>query len=336
MLTVLETTRRLRFTSGGRLLPWLGPALRGLASARLKHHVCRFPAPERPTYCRGCPHQAACGHARLFEPQPPPGARVLVGQEDAVRPLVIDAAFPAPPFAVPQRELTVRVLFVGSAAEDALAFWEGLAEAGADPQAGLGPDHAAFVVRPADAPDRCDGVLLPLEAPGRPRRLRVELTSPLLVRTAGPGGRRLVRRPSFADLFGACLRTLGPLCRLYGRPLPDETFRRLKELAAAVRTVRAGFFPDEQWKSSSRRGESGAVSGVVGCGVYADVPAVLQPWLTWGGRLHVGTHRVAGAGAGGWRVVLEEDHPSFVEDRQTQPAAGRPRDTAKLAVRSPR
>jgi len=35
-LEVLETNRVLRLTRGGRLLPWLGPALRGLTARQFK------------------------------------------------------------------------------------------------------------------------------------------------------------------------------------------------------------------------------------------------------------------------------------------------------------
>jgi len=54
-LPVLETWRVLRLTRRGRLVPWLGPALRGLAAGRFKQHVCRYPpgiqASER-RYCK--------------------------------------------------------------------------------------------------------------------------------------------------------------------------------------------------------------------------------------------------------------------------------------------
>ena len=40
--------------------------------------------------------------------------------------------------------------------------------------------------------------------------------------------------------------------------------------------------------------------GVMGEGEYGPVPGALMTWLEWGGRVHVGTDRVAGAG--GWRV----------------------------------
>jgi hypothetical protein len=98
----------------------------------------------------------------------------------------------------------------------------------------------------------------------------------------------------------ASLRTIGPLCRLYGRPLPDEVFRPLKELAGGVPTRSVSFGVCEQPKWSNRTEQHGMVRGVVGTGTYGPVPRVLVPWLAWGGRLHVGGYRVAGAG--GWRM----------------------------------
>jgi hypothetical protein len=43
------------------------------------------------------------------------------------------------------------------------------------------------------------------------------------------------------------------------------------------------------------------MEGVVGACTFADVPAPFLPWLTLAGILHVGGHRIAGAG--GWTVV---------------------------------
>jgi hypothetical protein len=150
-LPVLETMRVLRLTRPGRLLPWLGPALRGLAARRLKARVCRFPAAvqegER-RYCKGCPYIAPCAYGRTVEPDPPPGARAPPGQEDAVRPLVIAAAFPAPAAGVPGLGLPVRVAFIGrTAVAHADEFWAALAEAGRDPSAGFdagGPGGRRF------------------------------------------------------------------------------------------------------------------------------------------------------------------------------------------------
>src|SRR5438128_2057285 len=125
VLAVLETNRVLRLTRPGRLLPWLGPALRGLAARRFKARVCRFP-PEvqdrERRYCKGCPYIGECAYGRTVEPDP--GVGVPVGMEDAVRPLVIAAAFPAPAVGKPGLVLPVRVTFIGrTAAAHAEEFW---------------------------------------------------------------------------------------------------------------------------------------------------------------------------------------------------------------------
>jgi hypothetical protein len=308
MLTVWETNRVLRLRRPGRLVAWLGPALRGLTALRLREQSCRQPAAtwtNQWRYCRGCPLMAGCAYGEVVEPDPPPHAEVMSGQDDAARPLVIAAAFPVRAAGVAGMRLPVRVTFVGpTAAHHAGAFWEALAEAGR--VIGLDPDGTTFAVEPDPTqPATCQReVMLPTDPAaerGEVARVRVLLTSPLLLRTSGLEGRRLVTEPTFSDLLRASLRMLGMLSRLYGRPLPDTAFRPLKELAAGVPTIEAKFASYSQAKWSNRSEQHGQVVGVVGEAVYGPVPAVLVPWLEWGGRLHVGSHRVAGAG--GWRTL---------------------------------
>jgi hypothetical protein len=310
-LQVLETTRRLRLTRPGRLLPWLGPALRGLAAARFKARVCRFPPAIQQTerrYCKGCPHIAECPYGRTVEPDPPAHVHVPSGQEDAARPLIIAPAYPAPRHAVPGTQLPLCVTFVGrTAAAHAEDFWAALAQAGRT--SGLGPDGVTFAVELDSGSPAATwhDVVLPLDVSaesGEMASVKVELTGPLILRSGGPEGRRLVTAPTFADLLRASLRTIGPLCRLYGRPLPDEVFRPLKDLSADVPTRSASFEEYEQPKWSNRSEQHGRVRGVLGWGTYGPLPRVLVSWLTWGGRLHVGTHRVAGAG--GWQTWCAE------------------------------
>jgi hypothetical protein len=107
--------------------------------------------------------------------------------------------------------------------------------------------------------------------------------------------------PSLADLVRASLRTVSDLFRLYGQPV-EADFRGLADAAREVKLLDHCYEPFEQERNSSRSGRF-TTRGAVGGGVYADVPMGLLPWLLWGGRLHVGTHRVAGAG--GWRLVLD-------------------------------
>ena len=314
-LLVLETSRALRLLRPGRLRPWLGSALRGLAARRFKARVCAF-SPEiqdgARKYCRGCPYIAECPYGRTVEPDPPAGTHVPLGLADAARPLVIAAGFPVALDGVVGGEVPVRVLFIGrTAANHADEFWSALAESGRDPEAGLGSDHVTFEVtlpEPPDAGAEWHRVELPTDPTadlGPPVRVRVEMTGPLVLMTDRGDGKRPELHPTFADLFRAGLRTLGTLFRLYGTPLPDEAFRALKDLSAEVPTLHADYQTFRQTKSSSRSGDRIEIEGVVGKAVFGPVPIVLVPWLRWAGRLHVGTHRVAGAG--GWQVCLEDE-----------------------------
>jgi hypothetical protein len=309
MLSVLETFRVLRLSRGGQLRPWLGPALRGMTGSRLKANVCRFSVAEREArwkYCKGCPHMAGCAYGEVMEPDPPAGAHVAGGWADGARPIVVAARFPLPEHAEPGLFIPLRVTFIGErAASHAEAFWSALREAGADPNAGLGADRIPFDVLnpPALEPtERRHTVTLPTEVGDLLDTVdwvRVVLTSPLSVKTDdGSGRRRVTDEPTFGDLFRACQRTLGPLCRLFGEPILESAFADMKAAALAVPTIATAFQAFSQEKNSSRSGGRRDVEGITGEATYGVVPRALVPWLAWGGRLHVGTDRVAGAG--GW------------------------------------
>ena len=307
-LEVLESTRRLRLTRPGDFPPWLGPALRGLVAWRFKEMVCRQPPAERRERwktCVGCPHMADCPYGRTFEPDPPPGAAVFRGQENAARPLVLSAPFPTPGGVGAGWSFPLTILFIGNAAaSDVEAVWRAVEAAGADVRSGLDPAQTTFRVE-GGSHARRDAVQVPLTV-GDPTEcvpaIRVELTAPLILRQTGPNGRRHVERPSFADLLRASLRTLGQLFALYAGPLP-AAFGDLRLAAEAVPCRSSAFRTFRQPRWSNRTQQHRDVYGVVGEGVYGPVPRGLLPWLEWGGRLHVGVERVAGAG--GSRVLVE-------------------------------
>jgi hypothetical protein len=306
----------LRLSRPGRLLPWLGPALRGLVARSFKERVCRQSPAERRTrwvHCAGCPHMDRCPYGQTFEPDPPPGREVERGRDDPIRPVVLAPYYPVPADARPGLMIPLRALAVGAAALGQLpALLEALGEAG--PRRGLGNDGVTFTVNenragclgelgPADLPATPDAL------PGKVPRLGVGLTAPLFVtrptgqqRPSGHQKRRPVGRPSLADLLRAALRSVGQLFRVYGEPLAAD-FSALKGAAEQVRLVDDCYEPFVQERYTSRGGQVYELQGVVGGGVYTDVPLSLLPWLLWGGRWHSGGHRVAGAG--GWRLVLD-------------------------------
>jgi hypothetical protein len=310
-LSVLETNRVLRIARGGRLMPWLGPALRGLAGGRLRARECRQPVGEqlgRWERCTGCLLMSGCAYGETLEPDPPVGTHLASGWENTSRPLVVAPAYPAPEIGRIGDQIPVRVVFIGSvAAAHSEGFWDALSIGGADPMLGLGEDRVLFDILPSDGltnATKTEEVTLstdPANVPGVVPWVRVIFTSPLVVNTSGDRGKkRLIERPTLADLLRAGLRVLGPLFRCYGSALPEPVFAKMKELSVGVPTLETRFGVVGQIKSSHRTGDRYSVRGVVGYGLYGPVPVGLLPWLRWAGRLHVGTHRVAGAG--GWRV----------------------------------
>ena len=309
VLPVLQAELTLCCTRGGELLPWIGPALRGLVAGRFKADMCRHSTTDRDTHwkhCTGCPHLADCPYGLTFESGPAHGSG-SIGQEEGLRPVAIAPAFPAPPRIAAGMPLPVRVTCIGRRAVDAFAPLTAALDEAAG-AAGIGPDHVRFAVagticpplptplRSADLPDfdGAGGARLP--------EVVVELTSPLfLTRPDASGRRRPVWVPAFADLLRAALRTVGRAFREHAGPLPAD-FAALKAGAEAVRLESHNYEPFRQRRWSNRTEQRYDMEGTIGCGAYRDVPLALVPWLTWGGRLHTGTHRVAGAG--GWRVTL--------------------------------
>jgi hypothetical protein len=305
VLEVMRTTRRLVFTRHGPLLPWMGPALRGLLGWRLKTVFCRQPREEwngRWRYCAGCPHMAECAYGQTLEPDPPLEAEVFRGQEQAARPMVLCLPFPMPLEARPGLKVPVTLTLVGRLAiAQADHIWRSLNEAGTE--SGFDPDHTTFVIEPDGEMVERAMVELPLALDGESLPwLRVELDAPLLLRSMDETGRRRhIADPSFADLLRASLRTLGGLFALYDAPLAAN-FAHLKDAAADVPLVESGFESFYQRRWSNRARQARPVHGVVGWGVYGPLPAALMRWLVWGGQLHVGLDRVAGAG--GWEVTV--------------------------------
>ncbi len=299
MLPVLRCTRVLRFTRPGSLLPWMGPALRGLLARPFKERVCKHPLDQQQSrwlYCTGCPY------GQTIEPDPPPGAAVFHGQGQAARPVVLELPFPMPHRVRPGDTVPITLTFIGpSAITQAAHVWQALAEAGDDPRRGFDPERTTFTLATGEQQQAQE-----IELPSQPgaetiASVRVRLTGPLFLRNRDNGRRHHIAEPSFADLLRASLRTLGTLFALYDRPLPAD-FAALKQAALAVPMIRAGYTSFHQPHYSNRSRSNRPLHGVLGGAIYGPLPAALLPWLQWGGTVHVGTDRVAGAG--GWHIDL--------------------------------
>lgn len=291
--------------TGGRLVPWLGPAFRGITALRYRAAVCRQPQDTWRTtwqYCRGCPHMPVCGYGQAFEPDAEAGAST----RDAPRPLVICPAFPVEPRARAGVRFNLDVTAIGSAAIAALpGVLRAIVDAGRFD--GLGPDRVRFNVSRSDEPPRQTLVppaTLPRQAARLPvvRDVTITLTAPLFLRERGlAGDRRRIARPELVHLLRASMRVarefLGDAARCPGRGHLD-----LDDLAGTIQSTEDTLAAFTQDKASRRSRDRFGIEGVTGSWHFASLPACLVPWLQLGGILHVGGHRIAGAG--GWEVAF--------------------------------
>lgn len=307
MLTFVVQHGTLRTQPNGRLLPWLGPALRGVTAATLKERVCQHPPVERATrwrYCTGCPHQSKCSYGLTYEPDPP-GDRTFSGRDHASRAVVLA------PEIIPRHRhwdgrLPFELLLLGQdAIEHRQELLDSLAAAGEF--RGLGLDGHRFGLVEVEPPEH--GQISQNSLPAHPDarsgvldRLTVHLSSPLFLRTPGFDGHRShVAKPQFSDMFRASMRNLATLFSLYAQPL-EVDFAALKFAAEQVQCGQHAYTQFRQHRSSNRTRQRFELRGVLGKAVFHNVPWSLIPWIYWGGRFHVGQHRVCGAG--GWSLEL--------------------------------
>jgi hypothetical protein len=262
MLRYLWVCRKVRFTGSARLTPWPGPAL-------------------------------ADELGRVLGSSPHASGPIFHANDEQTSPFAFEFPFPMPLSVRAGDEVTVALGLVGPAAIDkAPHAWQAVAEAGR--QAGSRPAVAPFVL--GDEVQAEGSEAITLSDAGAPTtalpRLRVTLSGPLFLRVRNSRGwRRPVVEPSFADLLRASVAALAGLFGRYGSPLPADP-TAIKQAAASVPLLASNYVPFHPDGNGPR--------GVVGNGVYGPVPQALVTWLAWGGKVHVGAHRTAGAG--GWRV----------------------------------
>lgn len=327
MLSFMVQQGVLQTTPQGRLLPWLGPALRGATAATLKERVCLQPPVERATrwrYCTGCSYQNDCAYGVTYEPDPP-GQTQFSGRDHASRAVVLA------PEIIPRHNrwdgrLGFELLLTGQAAVNyRQELISSLAAAGEN--RGLGCEGERFELLDLSPP--ITGQLpasslppVPDASRGVVDRLSVRLNSPLFLRTSGPDQpRSSVEAPEFADLFRACLRSLSSLFALYAEPL-NADFAALKFAAQQVRCEQQSYRPFRQPRHSNRTQQRYELRGVVGSAVFRNVPWSLIPWMYWGGRFRVGQHRVCGAGGWtlemGWATSGEPVEGQWMRDARTR------------------
>lgn len=298
----------IELRSSGRLVPWLGPAFRGITALRYRAAECRQPRETWRTtwqYCRGCPHMAACGYGQAFEPDAEPDAASRYG----LRPLVLAPAFPIEPRARAAARFHLDMTAIGPPAVAALpGVLRALVDAGRFD--GLGPDRVRFnVVKSTEPPRRTvvRSTSLPKQAASSPlvRDVTLRLTAPLFLRERSRNGsRRRISTPGLEHLLRASMRVVreffGDAADCDGRGHLD-----LDDLAASIHPVAVDLRSFAQDKASRRSQERFGLEGVTGSWHFESLPACLIPWLQLGGILHVGGHRIAGAG--GWELLFDSN-----------------------------
>ena len=197
-----------------------------------------------------------------------------------------------------------------------------LADAGRAP--GIGEDRVTFRLTRGGSALAALGLRTedlpapPRAVPGVVPRLGVGLTAPLFLQKRSRTARRLpVIVPSFADLAVLSLDTIDRLFRHHDGTELRVDREALRLAAEQVPLIEHCYAPFAQHRWSTRGPRLGPTTvrvrrttagpkghfdakGTTGGGVYGDVPWAL---VLWGGLLHVGWHRVAGAG--GWRLLLD-------------------------------
>ena len=335
MLVTSVDDLRLRMLGSGSLFPWLGPALRGALAMTLKNMECRHP-PARARHavpllygvsvpCRVWlrPALRAGGAgggdspARARERAASAGGRTVLSVSGSGGGGHGD----------PGPRASHRRARAGAAGHLA-------GRVGADrASGGVGSLPTPFR---ADRFGEPDGLRAPALGPagrseGGSRALSaavgVGLTAPLVMMSRDPGGDRRLRQrakdaegnaaqpdswrrtdrrfnvcPTFADLFQISWRLLAELFGRDGDRLPAN-YLDWMDRATQIATVDHCYEPFRQERWSARREERYPVYGVVGGGIYGDVPGAFLPYLYWAGQLHAGTHRIAGAGS--WRIILD-------------------------------
>lgn len=305
----------LRCLNAGPLQPWLGPAVRGAVAKPWKSAVCQLSEAEQIQHKNcpfGCPHHDGCDYGRTVEPHAA-GRPQQAGSTH----IVFAPQYPcvANGNAASGTVVPLKLVLIGPAIESRETILNTLSESlrrrgfgeAVPVKCELMRDALQFTehdLLPGDFPtvSQADGPTVP--------RVRIRLSSPLFLKQSFQQGRsfkesRPNHRPHLVDLLSPSLSLIERLFRQLGEapPLDAASANLLKRAADDHPPINSAFEPFFQEKTSSRSEQVYRADGIVGEAVYAEVPLAILPWLTRGGRLHVGNHRVAGAG--GWEVILD-------------------------------
>lgn len=305
---ILEQNIKICFERHGRLMHWLGPAFRGAIAVELKEELCvRFVRDgELPISCNGCQKQGKCLYAMLFEP-PNRVGDFKSGWLEASRGVTICPQFPVSSESAIGATMDVELVVTGVAASNDIAMnilIDAIASAGANN--GIGPDRIKFsivdegvrrrtIITPETLTWKTCDALIP--------SLTLDVVTPIFFRQSSEGksSKQAVLNPEFKHYFMGSVRLISGLLADCGIK-NDYDYADMSNVSKNIVMASTAYvsFVQKRWSSRSESGYD--MRGVTGQAVFHNVPQCALNWLILGGKLHVGVHRVAGAGK--WRITL--------------------------------
>lgn len=280
-----------------------GSVLRGLWGHALRRMVCATGRAD----CAGCPLLARCAYPALFEPAPPAGAR---SYGDLTPPYVVEP-LPGPRRLAPAAPYAFDLVLFGRALAELPLVLRGWQRALAGQ---IGPEEGAMTLERVEWLDasgaalevaRCGTAGLGPVAPhersvalpppqAAPKRLRVELATPLFVKQ---GGRPLApAQLRAAHWLWALVRRVAEVSELHlGQPTGLD-FAALKAAAQQLRFDTAQLSARRVDRWSNRQQRHMPLHGVVGSAVVEGPLAAFWPLLHLGQWLHAGGKTSFGLG----------------------------------------
>ncbi len=295
---------RVHFRSRGRLNRWMGPSLRGILAKPLKDFYCAWEATLRDSkfkHCEGCGHQCDCTYANLLEPTK--AAASLSGRETPPQRLAIIPDYPARSSVDPSLapySLAIRLVLIDVAPVVVQrAIWQ-LGQGGR--HQGLGNDKVRFELEEVDSPTSATfdlreawrDVASWAELPNL-ETVRVGIATPTILKRDG----ELLIQPHLFDFVAAGLRVIRAALTLYrgdDQVLTVAQADTIKQLALTVGQGYQDFRRVSPPRRSNRSGDSYTIDGIVGDGIFHDVPPILAGVINLAGQLGIGQQRVCGSG----------------------------------------
>ena len=292
---------RFHFTAKSTLqLPsYTGSTWRGALGHALRRTACVTNSQD----CRGCMLSASCAHGYLFESPPQNSSGMLARSTAVPHPYVLRPSKGGPITAGHTHSLDVLLFGMGNRYLPYVL--HALRQAAED---GLGRERGKMALdiveqwhdgqwQPIFSPTAPLAAKPPatLVAPGAPERIRVQLHTPLRLRS---NNRYVgVEQFGFAHLFSALMLRLSQLARFHGDGEPQADYAQLASLAREQRLIDTELRWQDWARYSSRQRTRMQMGGLLGqFTLTGEHLSAFWPWLWLGQYSHAGKACTMGLG----------------------------------------